>query len=162
MIKKLIKILLLLLVIGLIILQFFSIDKANPAIVDTDTANAALSIPDNINAILERSCKDCHSHDTDYPWYSNIQPVGWFLRDHIDHGREHFNLSIYNTYTLKKKAHKLEELCEQVESGEMPLPSYLWLHGEAVLSNEDKATLCEWAKSAKADLDRAIEAETAN
>lgn len=145
--KKILKVVVLVLVAGLVVIQFFRVDQTNPAINESETLEAAVSVPPDISMLLARSCNDCHSHKTIYPWYVNIQPGGWFMRDHIDHGREHLNMSVFNTYNAKKQAHKLEEICEMVESSAMPLPSYLWLHGNAVLAPSEAKALCDWAKT---------------
>jgi len=152
MVKKLLKILVIVIVAGVVVIQFFQIDRTNPPIFESETLEAAVSVPADISQIIGRSCNDCHSHKTIYPLYSHLQPSGWFLRDHVDDGRRHLNLSLFNTYDARKKVKKLEEICEQVESKEMPLPSYLWLHGDAVLSQSDAKALCDWANGEIAKL----------
>lgn len=146
MFRKILKITAITLAVGFVVMQFFQIDKTNPPIVAADTLEAAMAVPPDIALIIGRSCSDCHTNKTIYPWYAYIQPSGWFLRDHIDHAKEHLNLSQFNTYELKKKKKKLEEICEQVEYGEMPLPSYLWLHRDAVVSESDRKAVCDWTK----------------
>ena len=147
--KKLIKIILVVLVTGFAAIQFFRMDKTHPAIVRSVMLEAAVSVPPDIALILGRSCNDCHSYLTIYPWYSNVQPSAWFLNDHINEGRRHLNFSVFNTYAPKKKAKKLEEICEQVESKEMPLPSYLWIHWDSKLRDGEAQTLCDWANGEK-------------
>lgn len=149
MLGKLLKIIALVLIAGLVVTQFFQIDKMNPPIVEAETLEAAVAVPADVSQIMGRSCNDCHSHKTIYPWYSNIQPSGWFLKDHIDNARRRLNFSVFNTYSANKKAHKLEEICEMVESRAMPLPSYLWLHRDSVLSESDAKALCDWARQEK-------------
>src|SRR5580765_7136801 len=102
--KKALKILAVLIVVGIIVLQFFGIDKTNPPIVPGETLEAAVSVPPDIAQIMVRSCNDCHTNTTIYPWYANVQPIGWFLKDHIDDGKRDLNFSIFNTYSAKKKA----------------------------------------------------------
>lgn len=148
--KKVLKILVLVLVAALICAQFFRPNRVNPPVVPENTLEASTQVPNNVKAIIDRSCGDCHSNNTVYPWYSNITPVSWFLADHIKDGRREMNFSEFNTYSPKKKAHKMEEICEQIEAEAMPLPSYLWLHRDAVLSKEDGKILCDWAKEEKA------------
>lgn len=150
MIKKILKIIALVLIAAFVVIQFFRIDKANPPIVESETLEAGLAVPPDIQLILGRSCNDCHSHKTVFPWYSNIQPVAWWLKDHINEARDELNFSKFNTYTAKKKAKKLEEVCEEVRSGAMPLPSYLWIHSEAGLSENDKNALCDWTNVERA------------
>jgi hypothetical protein len=107
----------------------------------------ALVVSGEVQAILEKSCYDCHSNKTNYPWYSNIQPVGWWLQYHVNDGKKHFNLSEFNAYDAKKKAHKMEEMGEMLAEHEMPLNSYLWIHKDAALTAEQMQLLTDWAKS---------------
>lgn len=138
--KKLLKITAILIVLTFAVLQFFRPDHTNPPIVMADSLQA----PADVHAVLSRSCNDCHSNNTVYPWYSNVSPFSWFLADHIEHGRSELNFSIWNTYSPDKKLRKLEEICEQVESGFMPLPSYLWIHRDAALNEDEAKMLCDW------------------
>ncbi len=149
MLKKAITIIFVLFVIGFASLQFFPIDKTNPPVVASETLESAVSVPENVRVILDRSCNDCHTNKTVYPWYANVQPTGWFLKNHIDDGRRHLNFSVFNTYENKRKAKKLEEVCEQVESKEMPLPSYLWIHRDSVMREGDAKILCDWTEKEK-------------
>ena len=75
------------------------------------------------------------------------------MKDHIDDGRRELNFSVWGTYTAKRKAKKFEEICEQVERGEMPIPSYLWIHRDAVLRDGDAQALCDWAKGEQSKID---------
>jgi Haem-binding domain len=97
-----------------------------------------------VGTILQTSCFDCHSNYTNYPWYTNIQPIGWWLNHHVDEGKEELNFSEYESYSLKRKLHKLEEIKEMVEEGEMPLSSYTLIHGDTKLSPEQKEILYTW------------------
>lgn len=150
--KRIFKFALIAIVLLFAALQFVRPDRTNPPVNPADSIEAATILPDDINSMLERSCKDCHSNETIHPWYSNISPFSWFLADHISEGRRQLNLSIWATYDDREKAHKLEEICEVLEAGEMPLPSYLWIHRDAVLTEGDANTLCSWARSEKARL----------
>ncbi len=96
-----------------------------------------------VATILKEQCYDCHSNQTQYPWYSEIAPASYWLADHIKDGKKHFNVSAWSEYSVKKKDHKLEELIEMVEEGEMPLDSYTWIHGK--LEDDDKKLLLQWA-----------------
>ncbi len=156
MLTKVFKILVILIVAGLIVLQFFRIDRTNPEVVQAETLEATLAVPADINAIIGRSCNDCHSNKTIYPWYSTLQPVAWYLKNDIDDGRRQMNFSIWKTYSQKKQSKKLEEICEQLETKEMPLPSYLWIHRNSILSDNDSRALCNWAKMEKAKVDEGI------
>ena len=144
--KKFLKVAAIILAVALIAIQFIRPDFTNPPVNQAETLEASMQIPENVENILTTSCKDCHSHETVYPWYSKVQPSAWLLADHINDGRRHLNLSVWNTYEANRKKRKLSEICEQVESREMPLPSYLYIHWGAKLSDEQIKTLCDWTK----------------
>jgi hypothetical protein len=151
--KKVLKIAVIAVAIVLIGLQFFQIDKTNPPIVENETLEAAVAVSPDISLIMGRACNDCHTNKTIYPWYANVQPAGWFLKDHINEGREELNFSKFNTLETKKKVRKLEEICSEVESGQMPLPSYLWIHRDASLTESERQAICSWTKSEIAKLE---------
>ncbi|WP_242920344.1 heme-binding domain-containing protein [Pontibacter liquoris] len=133
----------------LVLMQFIRIDKTNPPV---DPAKEFVTIanpPQDVTLILRESCYDCHSNTTKYPWYSNVAPVSWFLKNHIDEGRRELNFSEWGSYTAKKANHKLEEAIELVENGEMPMTSYTLLHAEAKLTKEEKEKLISWLKTYK-------------
>jgi hypothetical protein len=108
------------------------------------------SMPDNVKNILKTSCYDCHSNNTIYPWYSNIQPFGWWLQFHVDEGKLELNFSEFASYPLKKQAKKLHEIVEEIKWDKMPMPSYLWIHKDAKLKPDDKRVLITWLKSFEA------------
>jgi hypothetical protein len=116
--------------------------RTNP---ETDPTKV-LRAPANVQAILDRSCRDCHTNDTHWPWYSGITPISFLLTHDVEEGREELSFSQWNAYTPRERDHKLEEICEQVEEGEMPLKPYLLLHPGARLSPADVQTLCGWAR----------------
>ncbi|HQU82503.1 MAG TPA: heme-binding domain-containing protein [Pyrinomonadaceae bacterium] len=152
MVKKIILAIFGVLLLAFIVIQFIRPDFTNPPVNAADKIENSMQIPDNVKTVLARSCADCHSNETKYPWYSKIQPSAWFLKDHIDEGRHELNFSIWNTYENRRKKRKLDEICEQIESKEMPLPSYLWIHGDAKMSEEDIKIVCDWAKSESAKI----------
>lgn len=102
--------------------------------------------PEEVSGILKSSCYDCHSDHTSYPWYNQVAPVSWWLADHIEEGREHLNFSAWESYSPKKKDHKLEEVVETVESAEMPLNEYTWTHSEANLTDTQRKAVMDWAQ----------------
>ena len=144
--KKVLKVIVIVLAIAFIAIQFIRPDFTNPPVNQAETLEVSMQIPEDVEAILTTSCKDCHSHETRRPWYGHIQPSAWFLADHIEDGRRHLNLSVWNTYEPNRKKRKISEICEQVESREMPLPSYLYIHRSAKLSDEQIKILCDWTK----------------
>lgn len=153
--KKILKIVAIVVVLAFLIAQFFRPNRINPPVVEADTLEASTQVPENVEAILVRSCADCHSNTTIYPWYSNISPVSFFLVDHVEHGRSHLNFSVWNNYDKSKKLKKLDEIREQIDLAAMPLPSYLWLHRDAVLSGADAKVLKDWTLQVTADLEAA-------
>ena len=146
--KKALKIALLILAIAFVGIQFFQIDKTNPEIVQAETLESIIAVPLDVKIILGKACNDCHTNNTRYPWYSYIQPNGWFLRSHVDDGRRHLNFDKFTTYDANKQSKRLEEMCEEVTEGKMPLPSYLWIHRDAVLTETEKKALCDWTATA--------------
>jgi hypothetical protein len=151
--KKTLKIVAVILFGAFFIAQFIRPDRTNPPTVQAETLEASTQMPDDVKKILARSCADCHTNTTAYPWYSNVTPANFFLAHHIEEGRQTLNFSIWNTYELRRKRRKLDEICEQATSGEMPLPSYLWIHADAKMSDEEIKTLCDWADAEKARLE---------
>jgi hypothetical protein len=137
-------------VIVLIGLQFVRPARTNPAVDQSQTIHARLQVNPQVAAILHRSCQDCHSNTTRWPWYSNVAPVSWFVIDHVNHARTHLNLSEWGSLDNRQAAKKLEEICEEVEDGAMPLESYTYIHWSAKLSPEDIKTLCEWTAAERA------------
>ncbi|WP_297815038.1 heme-binding domain-containing protein [uncultured Polaribacter sp.] len=131
----------------LVIIQFFGIDKTTTPVNESKDFVSVTNPPVKVATIIKTSCYDCHSNQTNYPWYTNIAPVSWWIGHHIEEGREHLDFSNWGDYSKKKADHKLEEFYEEVEEGEMPLTSYTSLHGEAKLSEEDKALLIAWVKT---------------
>lgn len=147
--KKAFKISVIVLVLAFVIAQFFRPSFLNPPIVAGQPIEESADVPAEVQMVLSRSCNDCHSNKTIYPWYSKVTPFNWFLAGHIEEGRREVNFSEWSTYSNKKKVRKLEEVCDMVESGAMPLPSYLWIHGDAALNADQRKLLCDWANAEK-------------
>lgn len=142
--KKLLKITAICVFTAFLVIQFFRPDFTNPPVNQAETLEASTEVPENVLAIINSSCKDCHSNETIYPWYSKVQPSAWFLADHLTAGRKEMNFSVWNTYETSRKRRKLDEICEETKSRAMPLPSYLWIHRGAKLSDDEINSLCEW------------------
>lgn len=107
---------------------------------------------DDVALILKTSCYDCHSNHTKYPWYYHVQPVAWWLQDHVNEGKKELNFSEFVTYTPKRQRKKFQEIDELVAEGEMPLESYTLLHKYAKLSAEQKAAIKKWCDESMATL----------
>ncbi len=142
--KKIIKIVVLILFLAFLGIQFIRPERTNPPVKKEEKLESTTEMPDGITEILSRSCNDCHSNETKYPWYSNVAPVSWSVVDHIRVGREELNFSIWATYSESRKVRKLKEICREVESRHMPHNQYLWIHWDAVLSDDEVKSLCVW------------------
>lgn len=144
------KILVILLVV-FIFIQFFPIDKNNPVPTPQTDFLVIKKTPENTTKLIRNGCYDCHSNESKYPWYSNIQPIGWFLKNHIDEGKKHLNFSTFATYEPKRQAHKLYEAIEMIEKGEMPLDSYILGHPEAKFTATEKQELLGYFRLVESD-----------
>lgn len=140
---------LLFLLAALVVIQFFRPAKntaSGPEAYAKDISKVH-AVPADVQLILQKACNDCHSNNTNYPWYSNIQPVAWWLKDHIDEGKRELNFSEFAGYSLRRQYHKLEEVEEQVKEGEMPLSSYTIIHKDAKLTDTEKQALYNWVNA---------------
>jgi hypothetical protein len=152
--KKVFKTIAWLLLIALVVIQFFRPAKDNTETsVSPNHISSKFTIPADVNTILEKACNDCHSNKSIYPWYHNIQPVGYWINNHITDGKKELNFSAYTDKRLRYQYHKMEELIEQVKEGEMPLDSYTWTHRNAILTQDEKTKLMDWAKSVMTNLE---------
>jgi hypothetical protein len=133
-------------VLGLLVIIQFLRPERNSAteLIGEKDISRKYSIPDNVHAILIRKCYDCHSNKTAYPWYTNIQPVGWWMSHHVSEGKDELNFSEFTAYPDKRANHKMEELSDAVNEGWMPIDSYTWMHGDAVITQEDKEVINAW------------------
>lgn len=134
------------LILLLIIAQFIRPSRTNPAI---GPAAELKSVPPQVQSILARSCDDCHSSRTVWPWYSNIAPVSWYLAYDVSEGRRELNVSQWGTYNERKKSKKMAEICKEVRNGNMPKPMYAFIHRGASLSKADVQTICDWTEASK-------------
>lgn len=137
-------------------IQFVRPARTNPAIDDAKTLEAKINVTPEVAAILVRSCDDCHSNKTEWIWYTNVAPISWYIAHHVDEGRRELSFSEFGSYSDKKAVRKLEEICEQVKSGEMPHWDYAILHPTANLSETDKQILCDWTKREQEKLETKI------
>jgi hypothetical protein len=113
----------------------------------TNDIAAKFPVPDSVKQILQKACNDCHSSNTSYPWYTNIQPVGMWMQHHVDEGKREINFDEFLTYKPRRQDKKMKEIIEQVEQNEMPLPSYTWIHKDAILTSREKELIINWAKA---------------
>lgn len=146
--KKIIKIVLVVLVVGLIAIQFFNRpDKTTTTEITPAHITKVMNVPSNVESILKRSCYDCHSDHTVWPWYTYVAPVSWLVADDVVKGRKKMNFSQWSKIPDSKKEARLNEICEEIKSDEMPMPKYLYIHGDAKLTQADKDILCKWVET---------------
>jgi hypothetical protein len=140
-------IVLIILVGGLIVLQFFRPEK-NLGDLDSEMDFLQVSmVPDTLASVFLNSCYNCHSNHTRYPWYNNISPLSWYLNQHILEGKAHLNFSSWGTLDKAQKISILDEICEECKNGAMPLKSYIMVHRHAKLGPDEIEAICEWAES---------------
>ena len=149
-----------LLLITLILIQFFH-PKKNIHEGDQSKALAKLhSVPDAVNVILKKACNDCHSNSTIYPWYSKIQPVDWWLNNHVVDGKRNLNFDSLAAKPAWLRYHKMEEVVEQVKKGEMPIDSYTWTHKDAILTQVEKEKLMGLAQGIMDEMKQKLPADS--
>ena len=151
---RIMKKILVILLVAFVIIQFFPIDKNNPEPTPQLDFLNIKNTPDHIKTLVRNGCYDCHSNETKYVWYSKVQPIGWFLKKHIDEGRKHLNFSTFATYEPKRQAHKLFEVGEMIEQKEMPLDSYVVGHPEANLTDTERQEMVQYFKIIEDDIRR--------
>lgn len=137
------------LIVVVVLIQFIRIDKTNPPAEPQQDFIVITQPPAEIVFLLKESCYDCHSNETNYPWYFNVAPISWWAKDHVNDGRKHLNYSTWGTYKKERKEHKLDEMYSEVEEGEMPLTSYTLMHGAAKLTPGQKTALLDWLRTVK-------------
>lgn len=122
-------------------IQLVPVDRTNPAITET------IDAPPEVMSILRKACFDCHSNETNWPWYSYVAPISWLVAHDVEEGREELNFSRWDTYDASHKAHKIQECGEEVAEGEMPLWFYLPTHPEARLTSAEVARIVQWSNT---------------
>jgi hypothetical protein len=143
MIKKI----LLFLLLALVVIQFIHPKKNKAEGAQPNYIGNTFAIPADVKTILAKACNDCHSNNTRYPWYAKLQPVHWWLNDHVKDGKKGVNFDEYTNKSLRYQFHKMEETIEMVKEGQMPLKSYTWTHKDARLSEQEKNAVIGWANS---------------
>lgn len=127
--------------------QFVRPDRTNPPYDAQASIAAQVDVPADVLSLIEGSCLDCHSHRTEWPWYSNVAPMSWIVARHAEHGREYVNFDAWADYSPYQAQDAFEEIAEVVEKGEMPLPVYLPLHPEAKLTDDERTRIASWARA---------------
>lgn len=148
--KKKLKYLGYILLLGLVVIQFFQPEENKSPAYSGHRLNDAYKVPTDVDEMLKASCYDCHSNNTEPMWYMKIQPIGWWIGHHIEEAKEELNFDEFGAYSLARQFHKFEEIGEMVGEGEMPLSSYTLVHDNAKLSEEDVKVIVDWAASMQA------------
>jgi len=130
-----------------VVAQFLGPAKTNPAVDQAQTLQSRTQVSPQVAAILDRSCGDCHSNNTHWPWYSNVAPVSWFVISHVDDGRRDMNFSEWGQYDARRQSGQLQQICREAKRGSMPLSSYTPLHPGTKLTPEDVKVLCDWTNA---------------
>lgn len=107
------------------------------------------TVPENVQQILTKACYDCHSNHTVYPWYASVQPLAWWINDHVKDGKKHLNFNEFANYSIARQYNKLEECIDEIREGEMPLKPYTVIHKNAKLTDADKEILFNWCSAVR-------------
>ncbi|MBV7441152.1 heme-binding domain-containing protein [Weeksellaceae bacterium TAE3-ERU29] len=141
------KIILIVILIAIAI-QFVPVKFENPAVLEEQSFFSLNEATPEVKSLIYSACYDCHSNEVNFPSYTKIAPVNFWIKRHIDRGREDLNFSEWGKYVLNGKAnHKLEECVEKIEKGKMPLKSYTWMHEDAKLTEQQKQLLIDYFNS---------------
>ena len=150
---KVLKIIAWIALIAFVVIQFLPMDyNKSEAVPPTDFMLVNI-VPATVEKSLQVYCYDCHSNNTKYPWYNKVQPVAWFLEDHIKEGKAELNFNEWDNYSDRRKNSKLRSIIKQIENGEMPLDSYTLIHRDAIFSKEEKEAVLNYMKTLKDDLE---------
>lgn len=141
-----------LIAVVLVAIQFFRPQKNISPQLQRNAIERHYNVPQNVSALLKPACYDCHSNNTNYPWYNNVQPVAWWLSNHVNDGKRHLNFDEFNLYAAEKKKKKLHEIAKTIKEGEMPLSSYTLIHTNAKLSKQQQDEIAEWATSLEKEI----------
>ena len=150
---KFLKIIAWLALVAFIVIQFFPTTLNERDTVPQSDFMVENQVPATIKNRLQVSCYDCHSNNTDYPWYSKIQPSAWYLEDHIQEGKDELNFNEWAEYSDRRKNSKIRSIISQIEEDEMPLDSYTLIHRDAILSDEDKTLIVDFITALKDSLE---------
>ncbi len=133
----------------LLAIQFVPVSRNNPSFDPSRSIYATVPVPEDVKAVFERSCRNCHSNETAWPWYSYVAPVSWVVAHDVHEARKKMNFSEWGGYSAQRKEDRLEEICEQVTNGDMPDRKYALLHREARPTAAERAALCQWTEDSR-------------
>lgn len=127
--------------------QFIPVDRRNPTSLPAKSMYVVEGVPENLRSIMNGSCNDCHSNETRWPWYGYVAPASWIIASDVHQARRKMNLSDWGDFSEKKRAHELEEICNEILDGSMPDSKYTWIHRNSRLAADERDAVCRWTKS---------------
>jgi len=130
-------------------MQLVPVDRRNPPIDPSRSIFHSESLPPKVENVLRRSCQDCHSNQTRWPWYSYVAPVSWMVAQDVHQARRQMNFSEWAGYSEKKREERLNGICEQVVNGDMPEGKYAFIHRSARVSEDERRAVCQWVEEAQ-------------
>lgn len=130
-------------------IQVFRPSRTNPPEAAGETIEAKAPFTPQAGDAFARACADCHSNRTDWPWYSEVAPVSWFVANHVNHARSHMNVSHWHEYTDSEAKRYLDKMCRMTRGHDMPLASYRIMHSEARLTDEEIESICQWSQQSR-------------
>lgn len=145
--NKTVKIILGIVIAILIIMQFFQPNFNVQKSASADNLFQQRNVPNDVQTVLKKACFDCHSNQTERPWYSYVAPVSYFIASDVKEARSHMNFSEWSKYSTVEAHDKANHICKMVKEGNMPLKSYTLMHKEARLSEQQVKLLCNWVDS---------------
>lgn len=148
-----IKKILLALLIAFIAIQFIQPARNKSGQVLPADISKLYAMPQHVELIFQKACYDCHSNNTNYPWYVSVQPMGWLMAKHIEDGKAEINFSAFGNYSDRRQISKLKNIANSIKDGTMPLPSYTWLHTDAKLTANEKTVITSWITKTKDSLE---------
>lgn len=151
-VMSVIKKILLSILVVFIAIQFIQSGRNKAVMVLPTDISKMVNIPYSVQVVLKNACYDCHSNNTEYPWYVNIQPAGWLMAKHIRQGKEELNFSEFGNYTARKQLSKFTGIANSIKDGAMPLWSYKWMHKNAKLTDEESTLIINWVQNSKDSL----------
>jgi len=149
MMKKIGRVSLYILLGSFLFIKFMRVEKnVSDEVSPHDFLEGNQYMPEMLQSAIRTSCYDCHSDNTNYPWYAHIAPFSWIIDKHIRNGKDELSFSRFDTLSSMKKIAILDEICEAVSDSTMPPQNYLMLHRDAALDFDDISALCDWIDAA--------------
>ena len=137
------------LVVFLVASQLLPVDRRNPHLDSSKAIYASENVPPPVRTVFTRSCQNCHSNQTSWPWYSYVAPVSWMIASDVHEARAKMNLSEWGGYSARRREELLEEICEQLTNGDMPDSKYMLVHREARVTAEERSAVCQWTEDSR-------------